>query len=96
LVTQTLPIDPKERRRQRDRERYAQMNSTKREELLKRHRESHKKQNPSTWNKENEVPAEDSEWLRRNDNYQRHSIHMLSEGKETSTTGTIVTHPYLR
>jgi hypothetical protein len=69
LITQTLPIDPKERRRQREREQYAQMNSTKREELLKRHRESHKKQNPSTWNKENEVPAEDSEWLRRNDNY---------------------------
>jgi hypothetical protein len=33
------------------------MNSTKREELLKRHHESHKKQNSSTWNKENEVPA---------------------------------------
>jgi hypothetical protein len=55
--------------RQRDRERYANMDSTKKEELLKRRCESHQKQKSSTWNKENEVPAEDSEWLRRNDNY---------------------------
>lgn len=34
------PIDPKERRRQRDRERYAQMDSHKKEELLKRRREA--------------------------------------------------------
>ncbi|KAM0824971.1 hypothetical protein ACQ4PT_069873 [Festuca glaucescens] len=72
---ETLSIDPKEWRRQRDRERYANMDSTKKKELLKKRRESRQKQKLSTRNKENEVPAEDGEWLRRNDNYQRKTIH---------------------
>ncbi|KAM0867812.1 hypothetical protein ACQ4PT_041735 [Festuca glaucescens] len=38
--------------------------------------ESLQKRKSSTLNKENEVPSEDDEWLRRNDNYQRQSIPM--------------------
>jgi hypothetical protein len=42
-------IDPKERRRQRDRERYANMDSNKKEALLKRQREGyHQRMKSST------------------------------------------------
>ena len=43
LTVQTQLIDPKEHRRQRDRERYAQMDSTKKEEYHKRQREARQK-----------------------------------------------------
>jgi hypothetical protein len=94
--TQTQTIDPKEQRRQRDRERYAQMDSLKKEELLKRKRESRQRQKSSTCNKENDNPTEGSEWLSRNDNYQRQSIHMPSQAKEIIPTGMIATHSLLR
>jgi predicted HNH restriction endonuclease len=61
------------------------MDSKKKEELLKRQREARQKQ--KSCNKENEVPAEDSEWLSRNDNYQRQSIHMPFQGQENIPTG---------
>lgn len=45
---QPQPVDPKERRRQRDRERYANMDSNKKEALLKRQREAYQKMKSST------------------------------------------------
>ena len=45
---QPQPIDPKERRRQQDRERYANMESNKKEALLKRQREAYQKTKSST------------------------------------------------
>ncbi|KAM0870498.1 hypothetical protein ACQ4PT_039966 [Festuca glaucescens] len=57
LSIHATPICPKERRRQQDRERYAHMDSTKKENLLKRHRESLQKRKSSAVNKENEVPS---------------------------------------
>jgi hypothetical protein len=71
---ETQPIDPKEQKRQRDREKYAQMDCTKKQELLKRKREAREKRKSLTCNKQNEVPAEDSQWLSWNDNYHRQSI----------------------
>jgi hypothetical protein len=72
------------------------MDSTKKEELLKRRCESHQKQKSSTWNKENEVPAEDSEWLRRNDNYQMQSINVPFLGQEIMPARKMATHSCLR
>ena len=43
-------------------------------------------------NKENEVPSEDDEWLRRNDSYQRQSIPMAFQGQEIIPTGMIATY----
>ena len=91
FTVQTQPIDPKERRRQQDRERYAQMDSTQKE-LLKRRREARKKKNSSTSNKENEVPAIDTEWLSRNDNYERRSIHVPFQQQEIITNGMMATY----
>ena len=42
------PIDPKERRRQRDRERYVSMDSNQKEALLKRQCEAYQKMKSST------------------------------------------------
>ena len=43
--------------------------------------------NSATWNKENEVLDQNTEWLSRNDNYQRQSISMPFQGQETITSG---------
>ncbi|KAM0919130.1 hypothetical protein ACQ4PT_008511 [Festuca glaucescens] len=39
--------------------------------------------------KENEVHSQDDEWLRRNDNYQMHSIPMLFQGQEIIPTDIV-------
>ncbi|KAM0918150.1 hypothetical protein ACQ4PT_008792 [Festuca glaucescens] len=146
------PTDGKERNRQR-RQIYAQMDPQKKEELLKKRRESYQRKKaklqstqsvtgtqessggPSaltqlestpavkgdtatntenvvaaeneayqgqqslvTVNKENEVPlvnkeievpSEDDEWLRRNDNYKRQSIHMPFQGQTIIPTANM-------
>jgi hypothetical protein len=54
--------------------------------------ESLQKRKSSTLNKENEVPSEDDEWLRRNDNYQRQSIPMPFQQESIIPTGMIATY----
>ena len=39
-ITQQTPIDPKEQRRQRDRERYAKMDKSKKDEINRKRREA--------------------------------------------------------
>lgn len=105
LSVHATPICPKERRRQQARERYAHMDSTKKENFLKKQRESVQKRKSSNSvnkenevplaNKETEVPSEDGEWLRRNDNYKRQSIHMPFQGQTIIPTGMIATYSCL-
>lgn len=95
-IIEPRPTDAKERKRQRDRDRYAQMDSTKKDELLKRQRETHQKRKSSTRNKENEVPHEDSEWLSRNDTYQRQHVHMPSQVQESIMAGMMATNSWLK
>ncbi|XP_037482281.1 uncharacterized protein LOC119360959 [Triticum dicoccoides] len=113
------PTDMKERKRQRARERYAQMDKQKKDELLRKRREAYQQKrarplvsseeakvgaSPSVLsqvqittigqgdialNKENVVPNEDSEWLNRNDTYQRASIDLPSQGQENLMTDII-------
>jgi hypothetical protein len=80
------------------------MDSTKKENFLKKQRESVQKRKSSTVNKENEVPlvnketevpSEDDEWLRRNDNYKRQSIHMPFQWQTIIPTGMIATYSCL-
>ena len=53
-ITQQTPTDPKELKRQRARERYAQMDKNKKDELLKKRREAYhrKKTHPSVHSQE--------------------------------------------
>ena len=63
------------------------MDSTKKEKLIERKREARQKRKSSTSNKENELLAEDTEWLSRNDNYQRQSLHVPFQGQEFIANG---------
>jgi hypothetical protein len=87
FIVQTQPIDPNERKRQRERERYAQMDSAKKEEMLQRKRDARQKGKSSTLHENNEVVVEDDEWLKRNDNYRRQPIHVPFHGQEIITSG---------
>lgn len=69
------------------------MDNKKKEELLKIQRESRQKKSSC---KKNEVSDEDGEWLSKNDNYQRESIHTPSQEEEIITAGIMATHSFLR
>ena len=69
--------------RQRQMEGYAQMDGTKKEEIMKRKQES----KSGSCNKENEVITQDDEWLSRNDSYQRQPIHVPEQEQEKTTSG---------
>jgi hypothetical protein len=91
-ILQPPPIDPKERKRQRARELYAQMDSDKKTELLKRKCEAHQQKKSYAWNKENVVPNEGNELRSENDMYQKLSIHMPSQEGAVLSTGEKMTN----
>jgi hypothetical protein len=94
-LVQLQPVDPAERRRQRARERYAMMDTDKKNELLKKRREARQKRKTLTSEKEDVVSDEDTEWLSRNDMYRRQPIHMSSDEQELQPTGMKATISWL-
>ncbi|KAL6646865.1 hypothetical protein ACP70R_015559 [Stipagrostis hirtigluma subsp. patula] len=97
----TQNIDAKERKRQRDRERYANLTHEQRQERNRKQRESRQKKKaqiilaevatdafPQS-NKENMRPTGSNDWLHRNDSYQTEQIghiNMMQNTNECTTS----------
>ena len=86
------PIDPKDRKRQLMRDRYANMDSMKKDDLLKRQRETRQKRKSTTIPKDNVVLHEDSELLIVNGTRNSEMIHMTSQEQVILPTGMDTTN----